>query len=217
MALLMKEACDRCGVPLDTGADASICAIECTFCASCSATMDGICPNCDWEIANRPKMGSVAHTHRMHNFAARTTWVGAGATGTSGYRAYTRDYLIEGDSKPVLAGSSDAAFRGDRTRWNPEELFVAALSACHMLTYLHLCADAGIVVRAYEDAAEGAMTLTSEGQGRMTRVHLHPRVGVDAGTDVKLARRLHREAHARCFLASSVAIPVTCEPKIVEK
>ncbi|HWF45638.1 MAG TPA: OsmC family protein [Bryobacteraceae bacterium] len=139
------------------------------------------------------------------------TWTGNTGTGTSGYRDYKRSYDISGEGKPVIAGSSDPTFRGDRTRWNPEELLVAALAACHKLSYLHLCADAGIVVVAYEDHAEGVMEETSDGGGHFVEVTLHPRVTIKAGSDQQKAHSLHETAHAKCFIASSVNFPVRCE------
>jgi organic hydroperoxide reductase OsmC/OhrA len=114
----------------------------------------------------------------------------------------------------VIAASSDAAFRGDRARWNPEELLVAALSSCHQLAYLHLCAVAGIVVVDYVDHAEGWMEETPDGAGQFTRVMLRPKVTVAAGDSAK-AKELHHEAHEKCFIARSVNFPVENEAEIV--
>ncbi len=122
---------------------------------------------------------------------------------------------MAGAAKPAIPGSSDPVFRGDRSRWNPEELLVAALSSCHQLAYLHLCADAGIVVVGYLDRAEGIMAETPDGAGQFTRVVLRPKVMVAAGSSVETARELHRQAHAMCFIARSVNFPVECEPEIV--
>ena len=150
---------------------------------------------------------------RQHHYELTVEWTGNTGAGTAGYRAYERRHevtsLIAG--KPGIAGSSDPAFRGDRERWNPEELLVASLSACHQLWYLHLCADAGIVVTAYVDRAEGIMTEEADGSGRFTSVVLHPTVTVAPGSDVDRARALHDDAHARCYVARSVAFPVRHE------
>src|SRR6476661_292670 len=103
--------------------------------------------------------------HKEHTYEIDLTWTGNRGTGTSAYRAYDRTHEIGAPGKPALPGSSDPAFRGDGTRYNPEEFLVAALSACHMLAYLHLCADAGVVVTGYVDRARGVMTETESGGG----------------------------------------------------
>jgi organic hydroperoxide reductase OsmC/OhrA len=154
---------------------------------------------------------------KTHRYAIAVDWTGNTGTGTSGYRDYERRHEISaGTRKPAIPGSSDPAFRGDPARWNPEELLVASLSACHKLWYLHLCAEAGIVVLAYTDHAEGEMEETADGSGRFTRVVLRPRVSVAAGCDEAQARQLHQTAHARCFIANSVNFPVACEPEIMD-
>jgi organic hydroperoxide reductase OsmC/OhrA len=148
---------------------------------------------------------------RKHSYSLTVTWTGNTGTGTSGYRDYKRSYDISGEGKPVITGSSDPVFRGDRTRWNPEELLVAALASCHKLSYLHLCADAEIVVIAYEDHADGVMQETTDGGGKFIGVTLRPHVTVKAGSDQAKAQSLHEAAHAKCFIASSVNFPVHCE------
>ena len=156
----------------------------------------------------------MASTHE-HRYAVSVTWTGNLGSGTSGYRDYSRDYDIGAETKPIILGSSDPAFRGDRSRWNPEELLVASLSACHKLWYLHLTAEAGIVVTAYVDRAEGVMETSSGGSGRFTSVVLRPIVTVAAGNDIGRARALHEAAHEKCFIANSVSFPIECEPQIV--
>ena len=152
---------------------------------------------------------------KTHHYVAVVKWTGNTGTGTSGYKNYERRYDIIGeDQKPVIPGSSDPAFRGDPSRWNPEELLVASLSACHKLWYLHLCAIAGIVVVAYVDPAEGFMEETPDGSGHFQRVILRPEVTVAPGTDIAKAGELHTEAHAKCFIANSVNFPVEQEPQI---
>ena len=135
-------------------------------------------------------------------------------TGTSGYRDYQRSLEISADGKSSIAGSSDAAFRGDRTRWNPEDLLVASLSACHELWYLHLCAEAGVVVEAYVDEAVGVMEEAADGGGQFVEVVLRPRVRPAPGSDRDKIQSLHHEAHAKCFIARSVNFLVRCEPVI---
>ena len=152
---------------------------------------------------------------KTHHYPVVVEWTGNTGTGTSGYRSYERRHEISaGTQKPLIPGSSDPAFRGDPARWNPEELLVASLSACHQLWYLHLCADAEIVVLAYIDHAEGEMEETADGSGCFRRVILRPRVTVTAGSDMAKARELHDAAHAKCFIARSVNFPVQHKPEI---
>ena len=153
---------------------------------------------------------------REHRYGVTVEWTGNTGAGTAGYRAYDRRHEIGApdSSKPPIPGSSDPAFRGDRARWNPEELLVASLSACHQLWYLHLCADAGVVVTAYVDHAEGTMTEEASGAGDFSRVVLRPLVTVAEGTDLARARALHADAHAMCFIARSVRFPVEHEPEL---
>jgi organic hydroperoxide reductase OsmC/OhrA len=147
-----------------------------------------------------------------HRYAVRVEWTGNRGEGTRSYRAYDRAHRITVDGKPAIPGSSDPAFRGDRSRYNPEELLVASLSGCHMLWYLHLCAEAGLVVTAYEDDAVGTMETGADGGGRFTEVVLRPVVTVAPGTDTGRARQLHGDAHRLCFIAASVSFGVHCEP-----
>lgn len=152
---------------------------------------------------------------KTHHYAVIVKWTGNTGTGTSGYRNYERQHEILGEAlKPLIPGSSDPAFRGDPARWNPEELLVAALSACHKLWYLHLCAEAGIVVVAYVDHAEGFMEETTDGSGCFKRVILRPEVTLAPGSDTAKTRELHHKAHAKCFIANSVNFPVECEPQV---
>lgn len=149
---------------------------------------------------------------RSHTYKVTVQWTGNRGSGTSGYKAYGRDHLIQAPPKPDIPGSSDPAFMGEAARWNPEDLLVAATSACHKLWYLHLCADRGIVVHSYTDEAQGTMV---EGErGHFTEIVLHPRITIQAGDDIELARQLHHAAHAQCFIANSLNFPVRCEPTI---
>lgn len=148
---------------------------------------------------------------RTHSYEAEVIWTGNQGSGTSGYKAYSRDHVIRAGSKPEIPGSSDPAFRGDPARYNPEDMLVASLSACHMLWYLHLCATNKIVVEDYRDHAQGVMVETVDGGGHFESVTLRPRVIIAAGGDLALAERLHAEAHAKCFIANSVNFPVRHE------
>ena len=151
---------------------------------------------------------------RTHSYQTSVEWTGNLGQGTADYRAYSRDHVVSAPGRPELAGSSDPAFRGDATRYNPEDLLVASLSSCHMLWYLHLCSAAGIVVLAYRDEAAGTMVEDEGGGGRFTAAVLRPAVTLAPGTDVTRALALHEEAHRLCFIANSVNFPVSIEPRV---
>lgn len=146
--------------------------------------------------------------HRDHTYAARVVWEGNTGEGTASYSSYGRDYRVQVSGKRDLEGSADPAFRGDAARHNPEDMFLAAVAACHMLFYLALCARSGIRVVAYEDDARATMKLNPDGGGRFEEVTLHPSVVVDADADLALAERLHETAHERCFVANSCLVPI---------
>jgi organic hydroperoxide reductase OsmC/OhrA len=148
----------------------------------------------------------------IEQYDVEVAWTGDLGGGTASYRDYSRAHEISAVGRPVISGSSDPHFRGDREAWNPELLLVASLSSCHMLWYLHLCADAGVVVRDYRDHAEGRMQLESNGRGRFDSVLLRPEVTVEHAATIDAARHLHDLAHERCFIASSVNFPVAHEP-----
>lgn len=151
---------------------------------------------------------------RAHNYEVTVTWTGNSGSGTSSYRDYRRDHDVTAEGRPVIAGSSDPLFRGDRARWNPELELVAALAQCHMLWYLHLCASAGVVVTSYSDDAHGTMAEDAGGGGRFTEAVLRPQVTVASPDMTAAAAALHKEAHARCFIANSVNFPVRHQPVI---
>ena len=153
---------------------------------------------------------------KQHRYALSTTWTGNRGSGTSSYRDYARDHEVRFAGKPdqVLLGSSDAAFRGDPSRFNPEELLLAALSQCHLLSYLHACVMAGIVVLDYTDDATGTMITTADGSGRFTEVTLHPQVRIAAESDVDRALAAHDTAHRMCFIANSVNFEVRHQPRV---
>jgi organic hydroperoxide reductase OsmC/OhrA len=151
---------------------------------------------------------------KKHIYRVQVAWTGNLGSGTETYRSYARDHVIRAAEKPPIDGSSDPAFRGNPRRWNPEELLVAAVSACHKLWYLHLCATSGISVVSYEDQAEGCMTEAEDGGGRFTEATLSPRIVIRAGDDLDRAVALHHEAHAKCFIANSVNFPIRCLPQV---
>lgn len=149
-----------------------------------------------------------------HRYELDLTWTGNRGPGTTGYRDYGRDVVLEAAGKPVLEGSADPTFRGDGSRWNPEELLVAALSQCHLLSYLHMAVTHGVVVTAYADSPVGTMAQEGVG-GHFTRVLLRPRVTIADAAQVDLATRIHADAARACFIASSVNFPVEHEPVVL--
>ncbi|MDQ6699003.1 MAG: OsmC family protein [Acidobacteriota bacterium] len=149
------------------------------------------------------------------HFEIQTQWTGNLGSGTRDYRAYSRNHEVSAAKKhaPIL-GSSDPAFRGDGSRYNPEELLGASLSTCHMLWILHLCADAGIEIVEYRDSATGTMSHHEDGSGEFTNVTLRPRMAITDGARLQEATALHSKAHAMCFIARSVNFPVMHEPVV---
>jgi organic hydroperoxide reductase OsmC/OhrA len=150
---------------------------------------------------------------KTHTYSVTLEWTGDRGDGTKTYAGYGRDHVIRAAGKPDLLGSSDPQFRGDGTRYNPEDLLVASLSACHMLWYLHLASSAGIVVTTYHDAASGSMVEDSAKGGYFSNVTLRPVVTIAKGGDKAKAQELHRAAHTKCFIANSVNFPVRCDPE----
>lgn len=152
---------------------------------------------------------------KTHHYSLIVRWTGNTGAGTSDYRSYARSHVIDSDTgKPPILGSADPQFRGDPGRWNPEELLVASLSTCHELWYLHLCADAGIVVVDYVDRPEAIMEEREDGSGRFVRAVLRPQVTIAPDGDVARATALHDAAHRMCFVANSVNFPVEHEPRV---
>lgn len=148
-----------------------------------------------------------------HLFACRLEWVGASAGGTTDYASYSRACDVSFEGKPTLHMSAAPPFRGDGALHNPEDLLMAALSACHFLSYAAQCARRGIVLVGYEDEAVGKMA-RSDGKIRFVDLLLRPRVTIASG-DLELAAALHRPAHDECFIASSVNFPVRHEAVVV--
>ncbi|MDR6405941.1 MULTISPECIES: OsmC family protein [Chryseobacterium] len=152
---------------------------------------------------------------KHHHYKTTIQWTGNKGTGTSGYRDYERSHTISVENKPIIEGSSDPAFRGDKTKYNPEEMFLSSLSSCHMLWYLHFCSEAGIIVTNYVDHATGIMEETNTGSGRFTEVTLHPTVSVKEESMVEKAIKLHHKANEFCFIANSVNFSVKHIPNVL--
>lgn len=153
----------------------------------------------------------------QHLYNTTIRWTGNKGTGTDHYKNYERSHQIIVENKSDILGSSDPAFRGDKTKHNPEDLLVASLSACHMLWYLHLCSEAGVIVIDYTDNATGVMVETPNGSGRFTEVVLNPIVIVTEYSMVEKANELHQKAHELCFIANSVNFQVKHNPTAMAK
>ncbi|MEC9345854.1 MAG: OsmC family protein [Pseudomonadota bacterium] len=149
-----------------------------------------------------------------HQYRTHLKWTGA-AAGFAGYDSYDRTHRIAAPGKPTLVTSSDPAFLGSPELWNPEDLLLAALSSCHMLSYLACCARARITVTGYEDRAAGTMVEDGKGGGRFTEVILRPVVTITDPAKLEHAMRLHDTAHKVCFIANSVNFPVLHQPELV--
>jgi len=147
-----------------------------------------------------------------HTYQLTTTWTGNRGPGTTGYREYDRSVTVEVAGKPVVLGSADKPFRGDPARWNPEDLLLAALSQCHLLSYLHACVTRGVVVTGYSDRASGVMALDGRGGGAFREAVLRPRVVVAEASMIEAANEAHEQAHEWCFIANSVNFPIRIEP-----
>lgn len=146
--------------------------------------------------------------HPNHNYKLILKWTGNKGTGTSSYRAYDRNHEIIIEGKTTLLGSADSTFHGDKTVHNPEDLLLASLSACHMMSYLHVCVKAGIVVTDYIDNATGIMVVNEDGSGCFIEVTLNPIVTITEESQLAKANELHTEANQLCFIANSVNFPV---------
>ena len=156
----------------------------------------------------RARLPYDAHMNREHHYRAHLIWDGNRGDGTATYGGYGRQYRVVIDGKPELHGTADVAFRGEADKLNPEDLFIAAISSCHMLSYLALCAKHGIRVVAYEDEATGTMKEDGAGGGRFEEVVLQPSVTITDANDADRAMQLHERAHALCFIANSCSVPI---------
>jgi organic hydroperoxide reductase OsmC/OhrA len=151
---------------------------------------------------------------KQHTYTTSLEWTGNEGSGTKNFRSYRRDFTIAVEGKKTIEGSSDPAYKGDPTRYNPEEMLVSGLSSCHMLWYLHLCSVKAITVVDYRDQAEGIMEETADGSGTFKSVQLNPQVTILEAHQAEKAAALHHEAHDLCLIARSVNFPVHTVPTI---
>jgi organic hydroperoxide reductase OsmC/OhrA len=145
---------------------------------------------------------------KEHKYNINLQWTGNTGKGTETYRGYERSHTISVEGKPDIEGSSDPSFRGDKQKYNPEEMFLASLSSCHMLWFLHVCSEANIIVLEYSDSAVGTLIETSDGSGKFSEVVLHPKVKVREAVMLEKINQLHDKAHKFCFISNSCNFPV---------
>ena len=153
-------------------------------------------------------------THE-HSFHAAIRWTGNRGQGNATYRGYDRTWEVNTEGKPVIQCSNDPMLGGDPTLHNPEDLLVNAVSSCHMLWYLHLAFDAGVLVTGYEDTPEGIGVSDSSGAGQFKKVILRPRITLGPGMDPVKADGVHAKIHDVCFIARSVNFPIEYKAKYV--
>ena len=152
---------------------------------------------------------------KQHNYALKINWTRNIGSGTNSYKSYERSFEVSVDGKEIINGSSDPSFNGDKTKYNPEELLLASISSCHMLWYLHLCADDGIIVTSYIDNAEGIMVENDNGGGKFEQVILKPVISVTENSMIEKAIILHAKANKLCFVANSVNFRISHQPVIL--
>ena len=152
---------------------------------------------------------------KEHHYLTTITWTGNTGQGTKAYTAYERDHTIQAEGKPEIPGTSEVSVRGSKTRYNPEEMLLSALSACHMLWFLHLCSVNKIIVTAYVDKAEGTMAVTPDGSGQFTEAVLKPEITISGLADPELLEKLHHDTNKLCNIARSVNFTVRHEARYV--
>jgi organic hydroperoxide reductase OsmC/OhrA len=151
---------------------------------------------------------------KAHQYKLTSTWTGNTGQGTKTYRGYERSLTVSAANKVDILCTSDTAFNSDKTKHNPEELLLAAISSCHLLWYLHLCADAGVNVTSYVDNAVGVMNETPDGGGHFTEVTLYPTIVVTDQAMVDKAVELHKDANRLCYIANSCNFPIHHKPSV---
>jgi organic hydroperoxide reductase OsmC/OhrA len=147
-----------------------------------------------------------------HQYKITTIWQGNKEEGTNNVRTYNRSHIIQNEGKPNLQLTTDNAAVGDKSKLNPEDLLVSAISSCHMLSYLYLCAMEGIIVTEYTDQAMGVMIENTNGGGQFKTVTLNPNIKVKHESMINRAIELHHKAHEICYIANSVNFEVICNP-----
>ncbi len=175
-----------------------------------TAVFETLC-RCINTLAYADKLCDIAIMGVVHNYKTHVKWTGNKGAGTASYEAYDRSFTLSMEGKEDILCSADIPFRGDGSKYNPEDMLLSSLSSCHMLWFLHLCADEGIVVLEYEDQASGVLTMMPE-SSKFSRVDLFPIVTIEDESKAELANSLHTMARNKCFIANSVNFPVEHHP-----
>ncbi len=152
--------------------------------------------------------------YKEHTYQLVTEWTGNDGLGTADVKKYNRGHTVKNEGKPDLQLTTDNAGVGDKTKLNPEDLLVSAISSCHLLSYLYLCSREGVVVHAYKDHARGCMIENELGGGSFKEVVLSPTVVVETSTMIERAEALHHAAHEICYIANSVNFEVHIRPTV---
>lgn len=144
-----------------------------------------------------------------HHYSVNIKWTGNKGSGTENYKNYNRDFNLAVQGKTDILGSADSAFLGNKTKHNPEDFLVSAVSSCHMLWYLHLCAESGVIVTDYRDCARGIMEENGIEGGKFTEITLNPVVIVTDKKMIEKASELHSKANELCFIANSLNFKIS--------
>lgn len=153
----------------------------------------------------------------LHQYKLSLIWTGNSGTGTSGYTNYSRSHVIQADHKVQIHCSSDPAFWGDPTQYNPEEMLVASVASCHLLWYLHLCADAKVVVLDYTDQPTGILEINDRGSGAFREITLNPKVKVLEPVMIEQGIEMHKKAHSMCFISNSLNFPILHQVQVTSQ
>jgi len=145
---------------------------------------------------------------KQHDFNSLIEWTGNRGKGTQSYHGYDRTWRIQTPGKPEIHCSNDPLLGGDPTLHNPEDLLLSAVSACHMLWFLHLASSAKLVVSAYRDSPLGHGESEPNGAGRFKSITLRPHISLEYSIDQVKADAIHDEIHQYCFIARSLNCPV---------
>ena len=147
---------------------------------------------------------------QVHSFPISVHW--AGSTLSAG--EYSRDGVAQSPGKPMIVTSAAPSYNGNGARWNPEDMFGAALATCHMLTFFALAKKASVDVRAYDDNAVATLEMVDKAM-RVSTIKLAPTIVVAVGTDEAKVRELFEKAHKYCFVANSITTKVEMLPTVV--
>jgi organic hydroperoxide reductase OsmC/OhrA len=148
-------------------------------------------------------------------FKITTVWSGNHNSDTSEIISNSKNHKVFITHKPELNLSAAKEFKGDKTKHNPEDLFLSALSSCHMMSYMYLCNKHNIKILNYTDETLGKLKVEADGSGAFISVELYPIVTILDKNEIDLAISLHKEANRLCFIANSCSVPISHFPQII--